>query len=152
MRFVLLLAVPLLAAQTYNPEALKQAQIGLSKSLKERSLGVEVFGRAANYDTNQDPVVRVTAAEVRKKLAQYYLELDHRPQINSVSNSVFLNAGIHSLEVGFFDCCDGDAGVSLFLPAGASLTSVPEPGSLALIATGAPFLFLMARRRRKVRA
>jgi hypothetical protein len=49
--------------------------------LKERSLGVEVFGRDPNYDTNQDPVVRSTAGEVRKRLAQYYLETGHRDEI-----------------------------------------------------------------------
>ncbi len=43
-------------------------------SLKERPLGVEVFGRPADYDTSQDPVVRASAAEIRKKLAQYYQE------------------------------------------------------------------------------
>jgi hypothetical protein len=47
---------------------------GPAESLKERSLGVEVFGRDPNYDTSQDPVVRSTAGEVRKRLAQYYLE------------------------------------------------------------------------------
>src|SRR5512138_557478 len=41
--------------------------------LKERALGVDVFGRAPDYDTSQDPVVRATAAEIRKKLAQYYV-------------------------------------------------------------------------------
>ena len=46
-------------------------------SLKERTLGVEVFGRPADYDTSQDPVVRATAAEIRKKLAQYYQETGH---------------------------------------------------------------------------
>ena len=51
------------------------------ESLKERSLGVEVFGRDPNYDTNQDPVVRSTAGEVRKRLAQYYLEAGHRDEI-----------------------------------------------------------------------
>ena len=39
---------------------------------KERTLGVEVFGRKPDYDTNADPIVRVTATELRKKLAQYY--------------------------------------------------------------------------------
>jgi len=39
--------------------------------LKERQIGVDVFGRAANYDTAEDPVVRVRATEVRKRLAQY---------------------------------------------------------------------------------
>ena len=52
-----------------------------SESLKERSLGVEVFGRDPNYDTSQDPVVRSTAGEVRKRLAQYYLESGHRDEI-----------------------------------------------------------------------
>ena len=40
--------------------------------IKERTLGIAVFGRSADYDTNADPVVRMTAGEVRKKLAQYY--------------------------------------------------------------------------------
>jgi hypothetical protein len=42
--------------------------------LKERTLGVEVFGRDPRYDVNADPVVRVSAGEVRKRLAQYYHE------------------------------------------------------------------------------
>jgi hypothetical protein len=36
-----------------------------TSSLKERTLGIDVFGRAPDYDTNQDPVVRATAAEIR---------------------------------------------------------------------------------------
>ena len=45
--------------------------------LKERTLGVEVFHKAGDYDTAQDNIVRVTANEVRKRLAQYYGD-DHR--------------------------------------------------------------------------
>jgi hypothetical protein len=45
--------------------------------LKERTLGVEVFGREPDYDTNLDPVVRTTAAEIRKRLAQYYQDPAH---------------------------------------------------------------------------
>ncbi len=45
---------------------------GHADQLKERTLGVEVFGRAADYDTNADPVVRFTAGEVRKRIAQHY--------------------------------------------------------------------------------
>ena len=40
-------------------------------------MGVAVFDRDPDYDTNQDPVVRGTAGEVRKRLAQYYLEPVH---------------------------------------------------------------------------
>ena len=42
--------------------------------LKERTLGVEVFGREPGYDTNADPVVRISAGEVRKRIAQFYHE------------------------------------------------------------------------------
>ena len=45
-----------------------------SGDLKERTLGVEVFGREPGYDTNADPVVRISAGEVRKRIAQYYHE------------------------------------------------------------------------------
>jgi hypothetical protein len=40
--------------------------------LRERVIGIEVFGRAPDYDTAADPVVRLRAADVRKRLAQYY--------------------------------------------------------------------------------
>lgn len=46
-------------------------------SLKERLLGMNVFHRGADYDTSSDPVVRLTAAEIRKRLTQYYLEPKH---------------------------------------------------------------------------
>jgi hypothetical protein len=45
-----------------------------SSDLKERTLGVEVFGREPDYDTNGDPVVRISAGEVRKRIAQFYHE------------------------------------------------------------------------------
>ncbi len=47
---------------------------GQSSGLKERTLGVEVFGRDPDYDTSADPVVRFSASEVRKRIAQYYHE------------------------------------------------------------------------------
>lgn len=52
----------------------EQTLNGDIQSLKERTLGVEVFGREPDYDTAHDPVVRASAAEIRKKLAQYYQE------------------------------------------------------------------------------
>jgi hypothetical protein len=52
-----------------------------SGTAKERTLGVEVFGRKPDYDSNSDPIVRVTAAELRKKLAQYYYEDGHDGEI-----------------------------------------------------------------------
>lgn len=45
---------------------------GPSGALKERSIGVELFQLPQDFDTGQHTVVRVTANEVRKKLAQHY--------------------------------------------------------------------------------
>jgi hypothetical protein len=47
---------------------------GRSDDLKERNIGVDVFGRTSDYDTNSDHVVRSVAREVRRGLAQYYLD------------------------------------------------------------------------------
>jgi hypothetical protein len=52
----------------------EQTLAGEANRLKERTLGIAVFHRAADYDTNADPVVRISAGEVRKRLAQYYQE------------------------------------------------------------------------------
>jgi len=50
---------------------------GNGAELKERSIGIEVFGRSPSYDANADPVVRITAGEVRKRLMQYYYDSSH---------------------------------------------------------------------------
>ena len=54
---------------------------GQTSVLKERTLGIEVFGRAPDYDTNADPIVRMTAGEIRKRIAQYYHESDRRDEL-----------------------------------------------------------------------
>jgi hypothetical protein len=54
---------------------------GRAGQLKERSIGVDVFGREPDYDSNADHVVRSTAGEVRKRLAQYYLDPQHDREI-----------------------------------------------------------------------
>lgn len=59
----------------------EQTLEGQTERLKERSLGVEVFGRDTGYDTGQDPIVRYTAGEVRKRLAQYYQQPGHESEL-----------------------------------------------------------------------
>lgn len=54
---------------------------GRGGELTERKIGVLVFGRAPDYDTNDDSVVRTSALEVRKRLAQYYHELEHETAV-----------------------------------------------------------------------
>jgi hypothetical protein len=49
-----------------------QTLAGHLEMLKERIVGANVFNRKPDYDTNDDPIVRARAAEVRKRLALYY--------------------------------------------------------------------------------
>jgi hypothetical protein len=51
--------------------AVNLARSGRLNELKERTLGVELFGRDPNYDTGEDAIVRVKANEIRRRLAQY---------------------------------------------------------------------------------
>jgi len=63
---------PVLLAHTVD-----QTLKGNGAELKERSIGIDVFGRSPSYDANADPVVRITAGEVRKRLVQYYYDSSH---------------------------------------------------------------------------
>ena len=54
---------------------------GRGSDLTERNIGVLLFGRPQDYNTNDDSVVRTSALEVRKRLAQYYHELEHETAV-----------------------------------------------------------------------
>jgi hypothetical protein len=59
----------------------EQTLNGSADHLKERTIGVEVFGRDPSYDTNLDHIVRTAATELRKKLATYYVDEKHRAEL-----------------------------------------------------------------------
>lgn len=65
----------------------EQTLHGHGNEIKERTVGIEVFGRAPDYDTNLDTVVRYSAGEVRKRLALYYHEVDVPIQISLSARS-----------------------------------------------------------------
>src|SRR5690349_20341564 len=50
----------------------EQTLAGEAQSLKEYSIGVQVFDRKSSYDTRVDPIVRVEARRLRAKLTEYY--------------------------------------------------------------------------------
>ena len=54
---------------------------GEGTKLKERMIGMELFGRESDYDSNADPVVRTTANDLRKRIAQYYHERGHESEL-----------------------------------------------------------------------
>jgi len=76
-----LLVHPLFAKSERYPALLEyvveQTLRGNSSQLKERSIGIEVFKKSPDYDANSEPVVRITAGEVRKRLTQYYYDSSH---------------------------------------------------------------------------
>jgi hypothetical protein len=81
----LLLIHPLFFQSKRYPALLRfvveQTLEGNAEQVKERSIGIEVFGRPPGYDANADPVVRVTAGEIRKRLAQYYYDPSHAEEL-----------------------------------------------------------------------
>jgi hypothetical protein len=80
-----LLAHPLFTNSKRYPTLLaytvEQTLRGSAANLKERTIGIEAFGRKPDYDANADPVVRMAAAEVRKRLIQYYYDPVHAGEL-----------------------------------------------------------------------
>ena len=58
--------------QEFLTHVVEHALIGDFDGIKERILGIRIFGREASYDTNGDSIVRVTASDVRKRLLRFY--------------------------------------------------------------------------------
>src|SRR5580698_4990941 len=58
--------------QSFLRHVVERSLTGDFEGLRERSIGVELFGKSASYDTGEDAVVRVTASDVRKRLLQHY--------------------------------------------------------------------------------
>lgn len=54
---------------------------GSADQIKERTIGIEVFGRSSSYDTSLDHIVRTAATELRKRLAIYYGDEKHRSEL-----------------------------------------------------------------------
>ncbi|MBV9746676.1 MAG: hypothetical protein JO099_23195 [Acidobacteriia bacterium] len=61
-------------SQDFLRYAVEHALSGQTEFLKERSIGIEVFGRSTNYDPGEDATVRVKAGDVRKRLGLYYAD------------------------------------------------------------------------------
>ena len=60
----------------------KHTLAGEDHLLRERVIGSEVFGRRPDYEPGEDPVVRLRAAEVRKRLAQFYQSAMEAPEVH----------------------------------------------------------------------
>lgn len=85
---------------TFLRFVVEHALNGDTESLKERTIGIEVFGRGHDYDTASDPIVRVTAAEIRKRIAQYYAVPGHEGEMRiSLHPGSYVPQFLHPHEV-----------------------------------------------------
>jgi hypothetical protein len=66
-----------------------QTLTGHVEMLKERIIGANLFHRRPDYDTNNDPIVRARAAEIRKRLALYYQAAHEEAILISVPSGSF---------------------------------------------------------------
>ena len=95
--------------------------------LRERMIGAEMFGRPVSYDTGSDPIVRVKASEVRKKLAQFFSEAGHVAVVR-----IELPSGSYVPHFTFVDPVTEpalEAPVFISAPADASARQISRTGS-----------------------
>jgi hypothetical protein len=78
-------------AQRLLRHLIERTLAGDPEGLRERTLGIEVFGRDSDYDTTRDAIVRVAANDVRKRLIQYYTDRNSEDSPGSVK--IGLHAG-----------------------------------------------------------
>src|SRR5499425_3422558 len=52
----------------------EQTFIGNGEKMNEYLIGVEVYDRGTEFDSQKDPIVRVQAHEIRRLLKKYYEE------------------------------------------------------------------------------
>jgi hypothetical protein len=58
--------------QTFLRYVIEETLAGRGAAIKETSIAVDVFGRSSDFDAQNASIVRVTAAEVRKRLERAY--------------------------------------------------------------------------------
>ncbi len=88
---------------------------GSHEPLKERTIGAKLFQRPAGYSTGDDPVVRVQAGEVRRRLEQY-----HHASLNQSPVRIELPVGSYAPA---FHWAATEPG----LHDSASVEAIPEP-------------------------
>lgn len=60
-------------SQSFLRYIVDETLAGRGDRIKERNIGVDVFGKAESFDPQEESLVRVCAGEVRKRIAQAYL-------------------------------------------------------------------------------
>ena len=112
--------------------AADQTLAGFGDRLKGYTIAVEVFGRPADFDAQNDPLVRVEAGRLRRRLAEYYAGEGKGDQLR-----VDLPRGGYAVVWSYPPAPEPPRHASMSGPAGSTL---------------APATALLKRRRRRLRA
>jgi hypothetical protein len=122
---------------------------GHADMLKERTIGIEVFGRPTSYDPGDDATVRVKAGEVRKRLGIYYSDEGARNPMR-----IELPSGTYVPEFHLVNAAAPDAGEpATAAPPAAPVAAESAPLvtprravlTLAVLAAAAIVVWLVAR-------
>jgi len=97
---------------------------GMADSLKEYTVGLDVFAKPASYDPRQESVVRMHVARLRQKLAEYY-------RTEGVDDPVFVDLPKGGFRVTFEQREIAPAPI----PAAASLPATAAPPNRRVIQT-----------------
>jgi hypothetical protein len=117
----------------------EQTLKGYADQIKERTIGVEVFGRAPSYDTNMDHVVRTAAIELRKRLAIYYGEEKHRSELRmSLVPGSYIPRFTLPIQPPEPEISMGPDSTSLAAVAHVEIADSPPPESIPVPAVSAP--------------
>ena len=100
---------------------------GETEKLRERQLGIVLFSRTPGYETSSDPIVRMGASEIRKRLAQYYDIAGDQARVR-----ISLPPGSYVAEFRFLEPSH------VVPPAGIQPEAFPEAASLAPHITAQP--------------
>lgn len=116
--------------------AVEKSLAGEAHTLKEYTIGVDVFGRPEAFDCRMDSIVRVEASRLRRKLKMFYETAGRNdrlvitmPPSGYTLLLTICNSSSHTLSsmpsVGFLDCrksiTDNLAGAPLQLPNGGKV-------------------------------
>ena len=100
----------------------EQTLAGSGQRLKGYTIGVEVFGRPADFDAQSDALVRVEAGRLRRRLVEYYASEGAGDRIR-----IELPRGSYAVEYRF--AAEDEQAAAITEPLAAAAPRLPPPSS-----------------------
>jgi len=119
---------------------------GHGDMLKERTIGIEVFGRPTSYDPSDDATVRVKAGEVRKRLGIYYSDQGaHNPVRIELPSGTYVPE-FHLVSALAPDQPAAETPVAIIAPPGAPVVTLRRAALAGSVLAAAVVVFWLATR------